>query len=80
MKAGPVLRVIEFPNTNLQDIPAKLRQFADRIEDGTITDVDAAVLLLRVEEGEVALHGFGAADPALAYWMLGRASRILDQI
>jgi hypothetical protein len=79
MKVVPQLRVIDFPVTvNLQDIPGKLRQFADRIEDGTITDVDAAVLLLRIEDGEVAVHGFGNADPSLGYWMCGRAMRIMD--
>lgn len=71
------LKVVEWPNVNLQDIPAKLRQFADRIEDGTIADCDAAVLVLRVEDGECKVHGFGNADPALGYWMLGRAMREL---
>jgi hypothetical protein len=72
------LSVIEWPNVSLQDIAAKLRQFADRIEDGTIVDCDAAVLLLRIEDGEVAVHGFGNADPSLGYWMCGRAMRTMD--
>lgn len=72
------LKVIEWPNINLQDIPAKLRQMADRLEDGTIPDVDAAVLLFRDEDGDVLVHGFGNADPSLAYWMLGRGMRKLD--
>ncbi|MFB9123305.1 hypothetical protein E2553_00190 [Paraburkholderia dipogonis] len=72
------MKLVEFPLTNLQDIPAKLRQFADRIEDGTLVDIDAAVLLLRDEHGDVLVHGFGNADPSLAYWMMGRGMRKLD--
>jgi hypothetical protein len=71
------LQVIDWPKVSLQDIPAKLRQMADRIEDGTITDCDAAVLILRVEDGECTVHGFGNADPSLGYWMCGRAMRVM---
>lgn len=72
------MKLVEFPVTNLNDIPAKLREMAKWIEDGTFEKTTAAVVSLRTEDG-IKVHCFGMADAEGAYYMMGRAMRLLDE-
>jgi hypothetical protein len=75
----PDLKVVEFPySTTLQDIPGKLRLFADRIESGEIADVEACVVIFNNPECGVVVHGLGTANAHTAYYMLGKAMHKLD--
>lgn len=73
-----MVKLVEFPLTNLNDIPAKLRQMAQWIEDETLPETYAVVVACNTADG-IKVHCFGMADVEDAYYMMGRAMRILDQ-
>lgn len=53
------LKVVDFPNPNLADIPAMLRRLADQIEAGDWDEVETAFLLMPREGKFPKLFGWG---------------------
>lgn len=53
------LKVVNFPNPNLTDIPAMLRRLADQIEAGDWDKVETAFLLLPRPNNFPELLGWG---------------------
>ena len=72
------LKLIDFPNNNLRDIPKMLRSAADRIETGILGEVSHAALILKNEDG-IIVHGFGdEANSLETHYMLACAQRQLE--
>lgn len=68
------LKVVEFPGSNLQDIPAGLRTLADSIEAGNFGEVHALVWVLDSEgKVEVGFFGQSAGRGSEAHLLLGAA-------
>lgn len=69
--------IVKFPVETLADIPARLRDLADRIEAGKKGDVDAVVVILGIG-AVVDLYGYGTADPRGTMGLLGLAARKVE--
>jgi hypothetical protein len=71
------LSVLEFPTPSLADIPGKLRDLADAIEEGHFGEIAEAVLVLNGDRLEV--FGFGAeADGAVSHYLLCCGARKIE--
>lgn len=58
--------------SNFRDIPASLRQIAQRIEDNEIDATSVAVVILVEDEAEpIQVHGLGKGDMDRTYFLLG---------
>jgi hypothetical protein len=62
----------------LNDIPAKLRQLADRLDSGQVV-TDAMILIFDDEasEGEMSVIGFGEYTPQEAHYAICLAQQLL---
>lgn len=72
------LKVVEFPKNSLADIPAKLRDLADAIEEGHFGEAQACVLVLHAQTLGVFALGT-EADGTTAHYLLACAQRKLEQ-
>jgi hypothetical protein len=72
--------LVEFPGTNIGDIPARLRTLAESIENGEFDDAHTLVWVIDCGEGRLAvgLHGHAAEPGATAYLMLGLAKHRIE--
>lgn len=62
----------------LNDIPAKLRELAERLEKGSL-QTEAMVLVFDDDlQEDLTVIGFGNADPLTAHWLLCLAQRTLE--
>lgn len=72
------LKVVEFPHNTLADLPQKLRDLADAIEDGHFGDASECLVVLNADT--LSVFGFGAeADGTVAHYLLACAQRKLEQ-
>lgn len=71
------LNVVDFPLTSLADIPAKLRDLADKIESGEHGEPSAAIVVLAGDELEV--FGYGEATGTVAHYLLCCAQRKIEK-
>lgn len=70
--------VLKFPHHSLADLPQKLRDMADAIEQGHYGDAKECVIVLNANSLEV--FGFGAGtDGTVAHYLLACAQRKLEQ-
>lgn len=62
----------------LNDIAAKLRELADRIDRGVV-ETDSMVLIFDDDNrDELTIIGFGDAEPMAAHWLICLAQRELE--
>lgn len=54
-------QLVNFPRTNLADVPLQLRRLADRIESGEEPASDHAIVVLEHASGGLSVFGFGKA-------------------
>lgn len=72
------LNVVKFPHNSLADLPQKLRDLADAIEEGHFGEAKECVIVLNAASLEV--FGIGAeADGTVAHYLLACAQRKLEQ-
>jgi len=71
------LKVIDFPVNSLADLPQKLRDIADAIEEGQFGEAKECIIVLNAASLEV--FGIGAeADGTVAHYLLCCAQRKLE--
>lgn len=78
MDDKPKLKVLEFPNSSLADIPEKLRNIAELIEDGYFGDAKNCIVVL---ETDCLFEVFGLgceADGTTAHYLLACAQRKIE--
>jgi len=72
------LKVVEFPHNSLADLPQKMRDLADAIEEGHFGTAKACVVVLNADLLQV--FGLGSdADSTVAHYLLACAQRKLEQ-
>lgn len=54
--------VVEFPLTNINDIPAMLRRLASQIEEGKHGEVESLIIVRPIAGDYPTIHGFGLQD------------------
>ena len=79
MSNGPDLKVLDFPNNSLADIPQKLRDIADAIEEGHFGTAQVCLLVLETD-AVFEVFGLGTeADGNRAHYLLSCAQRKLEK-
>lgn len=71
------LNIVEFPRTNLLNIPEKLRDLAAAIEAGDHRQPSECVVVLNGDSLDI--FGFGCTDGTVAHYLLACAQRKMEQ-
>ena len=73
------MNVIEFPTNTLADVPQKLRDLADAIQEGTFGEWKERIIVLNCDAG-LEVFGLGAeADGTVAHYLLACAQRKMEK-
>jgi len=76
------LNVVNFPEKNLQDVPARLRSLAEAIERGEFNDCHSLAYV--IDGGDNRIHigllGHGVEPGVTAYYLYGLAQRKLEAL
>jgi cytoskeletal protein CcmA (bactofilin family) len=70
------LKVVDFPNYNLRDIPNILRNIANKIEANEYGHAKGCVVVLHADQLEV--FGMGEADGTVTHYLLACAQRKIE--
>lgn len=71
------LKLVEFPQTSLADIPEQLRKLADSIEAGEYENRSECVVVLAGGKG-LSVFGYGEATGTVAHYLLCCAQRKIE--
>lgn len=76
----PDLKIVDFPHSPLHDVPTKLRELADDIEQGVYGGVGSCGVAILGNTFEVFGFGEDSAGPAIATLFHAALSRISNAI